>query len=207
MVWRGRFSTWGETERETSTGFRSVQQNLRFQGQYLDRETGLHYNLFRYYDPVAGRFTQLDPIGLAGGLNEYAYAPNPLNWVDPLGLSKCSSSETQKLYRGVSAKHPELENARKGIVKPANPHADLTPEQHAEGGLTGESQFVSWTPDKEMALGHANKDGPGGVLLSVPVGAPPQGASWSWGWTHMNDWGEVEMLQLGTRTGAVVTVL
>jgi uncharacterized protein RhaS with RHS repeats len=39
---------------------------------------------------VGGRFTQPDPIGLAGGLNEYAYAPNPLNWVDPLGLMKCS---------------------------------------------------------------------------------------------------------------------
>ncbi len=33
-----------------------------------DRETGLHYNLFRYYDPDCGRFTQQDPIGLAGGL-------------------------------------------------------------------------------------------------------------------------------------------
>ncbi|HGU9769642.1 TPA: RHS repeat-associated core domain-containing protein [Morganella morganii] len=36
-------------------------QNLRFQGQYLDRETGLHYNTFRYYDPDTGRFTQHDP--------------------------------------------------------------------------------------------------------------------------------------------------
>jgi len=31
-----------------------------------------------------------DPIGLAGGVNLYQYAPNPLSWVDPLGLSKCS---------------------------------------------------------------------------------------------------------------------
>ncbi|EMH4086295.1 TPA: RHS repeat-associated core domain-containing protein [Providencia stuartii] len=44
-------------------------QNLRFQGQYFDRETGLHYNPFRYYDPDIGRFIQQDPIGLAGGLN------------------------------------------------------------------------------------------------------------------------------------------
>ena len=45
-------------------------------GQYLDRETGLHYNIFRYYDPDIGRFTQTDPIGLRGGYNLYQYAPN-----------------------------------------------------------------------------------------------------------------------------------
>ncbi|WP_257378933.1 RHS repeat-associated core domain-containing protein [Snodgrassella alvi] len=31
-----------------------IEQNLRYQGQYLDRETGLHYNTFRYYDPDIG---------------------------------------------------------------------------------------------------------------------------------------------------------
>ncbi|EDT6764455.1 AHH domain-containing protein, partial [Salmonella enterica] len=51
---------------------------------------GLHYNLFRYYAPECGRFVSQDPIGLAGGLNLYAYAPNPLNWIDPLGLSACA---------------------------------------------------------------------------------------------------------------------
>ena len=65
-------------------GFRG-QQNLRFQGQYFDRDTGLHYNTFRYYAPDTGRFTQQDPIGLAGGLNLYQYAPNPVGWVDPWG--------------------------------------------------------------------------------------------------------------------------
>jgi RHS repeat-associated protein len=44
-----------------------VEQNLRFQGQYLDTETGLHYNTFRYYDPDIGRFISPDPIGLEGG--------------------------------------------------------------------------------------------------------------------------------------------
>ena len=91
VVWRGRFSTWGETERESATGFQAVQQNLRFQGQYLDRETALHYNLFRYYDAVGGRFTQVDPIGLVGGVNTYGYVGDPLTWVDPLGWMSCST--------------------------------------------------------------------------------------------------------------------
>ena len=53
----------------------------------MRRVFGLHYNLFRYYDPATGRYTQPDPIGLAGGLNTYAYVGDPLVWVDPLGLS------------------------------------------------------------------------------------------------------------------------
>ena len=88
-VWQGTFSTWGETQREQSHAPLAVAQNLRFQGQYLDRETGLHYNLFRYYDPATGRYTQPDPIGLAGGLNTYAYVGDPLVWVDPLGWMGC----------------------------------------------------------------------------------------------------------------------
>ncbi|EKP1748511.1 RHS repeat-associated core domain-containing protein, partial [Salmonella enterica] len=51
---------------------------------------GLHYNLFRYYAPECGRFVSQDPIGLAGGINLYQYAPNPLSWIDPLGLSPVS---------------------------------------------------------------------------------------------------------------------
>ena len=62
-------------------------------GQYADDETGLYYTTFRYYDPHSGRFTTQDPIGLAGGLNLYQYAPNPTGWVDPLGLASCAPSK------------------------------------------------------------------------------------------------------------------
>jgi RHS repeat-associated protein len=61
--------------------------NLRFPGQYADSETGLFYNYFRTYQPNQGRYTQNDPIGLAGGLNRFGYVGgNPLFLSDPTGL-------------------------------------------------------------------------------------------------------------------------
>ncbi|HBW0987463.1 TPA: RHS repeat-associated core domain-containing protein, partial [Klebsiella aerogenes] len=55
-------------------------------------ETGLHYNRHRYYDPEIAGFISQDPIGLAGGLNVYQYAPNPLGWVDPWGLTSVDAT-------------------------------------------------------------------------------------------------------------------
>ncbi|WP_181763054.1 RHS repeat-associated core domain-containing protein [Rhodococcus spelaei] len=59
---------------------------LRFPGQYFDDETGLHYNLHRYYDPGTARYVTQDPLGLAPSPNPSAYPHNPTGWTDPLGL-------------------------------------------------------------------------------------------------------------------------
>jgi RHS repeat-associated protein len=61
--------------------------NLRLPGQYFDRETNLHYNYFRDYAPIMGRYLESDPIGLRAGTNTYTYAlNNPIRHVDREGL-------------------------------------------------------------------------------------------------------------------------
>lgn len=66
------------------------QNNLRFQGQYYDQETELHYNRYRYYEPHSARYVSKDPIGLSGGINTSAYVSDPTQWVDPRGLASNS---------------------------------------------------------------------------------------------------------------------
>ncbi|EFK6855013.1 RHS repeat domain-containing protein, partial [Escherichia coli] len=121
IVWETGYQVWGNTIQEKDHG--GVEQNLRYQGQYLDRETGLHYNLHRYYDPDVGRFMVTDPIGLRGGLNLYAYAPNPLSWIDPLGLNPTCLKAENGYSRGKRHGMKLHPNAAQAIAdKEKNPH-------------------------------------------------------------------------------------
>lgn len=89
VAWAAKYGAWGQIEEEYNPSH--VYQPIRFQGQQLDQETGLHYNRFRYYDPTVGQYVTQDPIGLAGGVNPRAYPLDPLFSIDPLGLQKVST--------------------------------------------------------------------------------------------------------------------
>jgi RHS repeat-associated protein len=83
VVWKTGYGAFGEV----NILIENIENPFRFPGQYYDKETGLHYNYFRYYYPKVGRYLTPDPIGLEGRINLYAYAGNnPTNQIDSFGL-------------------------------------------------------------------------------------------------------------------------
>lgn len=133
-----RASLWGRT---VWTG---ASTPLRFPGQYHDDETGLAYNLHRYYDPETGQYASPDPLGLAPSPHPYNYVPNPTAEIDPLGLQSCRAGRPlqgplephrsawedagQKSYRG-----GELEEVGRALQKKLGRPAD-------------EPAFRDWSP-------------------------------------------------------------
>ena len=76
---------------ETSFGSYSLKR-YRFTGCERDSESGLNYHSARYYAPWLARWTSTDPIGVAGGINQYRYsASNPACRTDPSGRDPAST--------------------------------------------------------------------------------------------------------------------
>ena len=84
IVWAGEFDDWGLPQSAGDSNDPGTRLGLP--GQYWDAAIQLYYNRFRYYSPRDGQFLSPDPIGLLGGLNQYCFGLNPINWVDALGL-------------------------------------------------------------------------------------------------------------------------
>ena len=84
VVWDADYLPFGETNILTGT----FDNKFRFPGQYLDDETGWHYNYHRYYDPGVGRYLRADPVGFyADDMTLYRYVSNnPVIFSDRGGL-------------------------------------------------------------------------------------------------------------------------
>jgi len=102
---------------------------LRQQGQYEDVETGLYQNCYRFYDPDVGRYINQDPIGLLGGLNAYQYTPNPVEWVDPLGLANKECEKNKKTFYQGESRQDAFRQAKRdaGIPMSQEPYRVLRP--------------------------------------------------------------------------------
>ncbi len=113
IVWAERTGAWGEKGQVFAS---RIDNPLRFQGQYFDPETGLHYNRYRYYDPAIAAYISQDPIGMLGGINTYQYAPNPLSWMDPLGLTKCAVNLDAGSVRGLIAEGSPIRHQIRNMI-------------------------------------------------------------------------------------------
>jgi RHS repeat-associated protein len=115
VAWSAQYKAWGQAKEAISEAARKagIRNPIRFQGQYFDDETGLHYNRQRYYDPYTTRYLTRDPIGLIGGTNLYRYAPNSTAWVDPLGLSNNNCGDRVSIKNRVLSNIANSQEARK----------------------------------------------------------------------------------------------
>ncbi len=120
VVWRWDSAPFGDTLPAADPDGDGVPftLNLRFPGQYFDTETGLHYNYYRDYDPVTGRYLESDPIGLRGGVGTYGYVGGrPLTKRDLLGLigydsgSRCDKEQLQEIALASSKVWQKLSSA------------------------------------------------------------------------------------------------
>ncbi|WP_080414958.1 RHS repeat-associated core domain-containing protein [Burkholderia ubonensis] len=118
-VWKATYSLWGKllpirrAANDTNGGSISIDTTLRFPGQWADDETGLCYNLNRYYDPDSGQYLSPDPLGLKGGSRTQSYVHDPLSWCDPDGLQEC-----EKKRMGVNESGHHVPAVRKSVGRP-----------------------------------------------------------------------------------------
>lgn len=105
--------------------------NLGFPGQYYDSESRLWHNGYREYLADAGRYLQSDPVGLAGGLNTYAYVGgNPISRIDPFGLTQC---DIDAAFDFAKKMNPDIKFGA-GAPKPDIPRGGVEGEAQLRGG-------------------------------------------------------------------------
>jgi RHS repeat-associated protein len=161
VVWRQRLAVWGALERVEGTAQGPV--SLRFPGQFAD--DGFYYNRYRYYDPEACQYLSPDPLGLAAGANEYMYGPNPVNWIDPFGLSCGIPPGTHSVYVLESGKRP-----------PPNPGTPPLPPVVIYVGITVQSPHDRLSQHKSNPPGGVTPDGMR-IIASGPPTVPDRASA------------------------------
>ena len=120
---------WGAVRNEKTFLNSCIRQPIRFQGQWLDEESGVYYNRYRFYDPRQRRYTTQDPIGLEGEMNFYAYVGgDPVRFTGPLGLYKVHGNWCGPDWTG--GRRNQYRPAPQGYYKPPICHTDAACERH-----------------------------------------------------------------------------
>ena len=109
IAWQASYEPFGEAVVSTAT----VENNIRFPGQYLDLETGLHYNYFRTYDPTTGRYMESDPLGISGWQNHIDLRAIFRNGM-PVGVGLLSNMRINHIY-GYANQNPLSNIDRYGL--------------------------------------------------------------------------------------------
>lgn len=160
LVWQVALRAWGGIGR---VHVERVENNIRFQGQYYDAETGLHYNRFRHYDPAAGCYVNQDPIGLAGGEVLARYASDPQRWVDPWGLTTWDDfrRENRGRYDRQSLSTAYAEKYPKPTVMPGGAvHGNSHASTRTTYGYIIRERTADGSPGRILKFGETSKPNP-----------------------------------------------
>jgi RHS repeat-associated protein len=142
---------WGSTRLSPSD---AKGQPFRFAGQYADIESGLHYNRYRYYDPLIGHFLTPDPIGINGGMNIYSYMPDPVNLIDINGLAATivKSSPCKKGKKKAKKSPPKTQTAPCNPSRGSSIHNDCLNKLRDKADAAG----YDTRADQTMMSGNGN---------------------------------------------------
>ena len=158
VAWKAQLDLYGVPREE----IRETCCPWRYPGQYEDPETGLYYNRFRYYDPEAGRYISQDPIGLLGGLAQYAYVHDPIGWLDPWGLSRLLPGEC-------------LVGPFEELIDSGSPGDHMTPHHVPSNGYMRGRGIQGYTRERGVAINmeHFHPGSGGRHRRTLSNGRPP----------------------------------
>lgn len=159
-VWQATATAWGDLTPTAQP--HAPAMPLRLAGQQYDAETGLHYNVQRYYDPSRGRYLSPDPLGQPDGPSRYAYLNGrPLRGIDPLGLFEIPA----KFFSG------DPFNTLYDVSGPDEGHGDIVriafAQYQQENGIRFSNQFIDWVIRNNY---HTDANGGGCYALPFTVG-------------------------------------